>query len=79
MGFGTLDNSPFRNLFVVKDARSRRVSSWDKTGANRDWCSIGPHKTAVLLEVNGSGCITHFYWTMIGNDPFDLRKAVLRM
>jgi len=79
MKHGVLDDSPFKNLFTMKDVRSRRVSSWDRTGGNRDWISIGPRQTAVLLDVAGSGCITHFYWTMIGNDPYDLRRAVLRM
>jgi len=79
MGFGTLEDGPFRNLFVLKSAQSRRVSSWDRTGGNRDWISIGPRETATLFDVSGPGCITHFYWTMIGNDPHDLRRAVIRM
>ena len=79
MGFGTIEDSPFRNLFVLKNAQSRRVSSWDRTGGNRDWISIGPRETATLLDAPGSGCVTHFYWTMIGNDPHDLRRAVIRM
>ena len=79
MDHGMLDNSLLKSLFVVKDARSRRVSSWDRTGGNRDWISIGSNETAVLLEAGGPGCITHFYWTMIGNDPYDLRRAVVRM
>jgi len=79
MGYGSLDTSSFKNLFTIRDARSRRVSSWDTMGGNRDWISVEPHETAILLDVEGSGCITHFYWTMIGNDPYDLRRAVVRM
>ena len=77
--FGALESSPFRNLFDLKGATSRRVSSWDRTGGNDDWLSVGPGETATLMDVSGAGCITHFYWTMIGNDPYDLRRAVLRM
>ena len=77
-GAGVMDTSPFRNLFLLNKARTRRCSSWDRSGGNRDWITVGPGETAELLCVSGPGCITHMYWTMIGNDPLDLRRAVLR-
>ena len=42
MAFGALESSPLRNLFELRQARSRRVSSWDRTGGNRDWIAVGP-------------------------------------
>jgi hypothetical protein len=75
----SLHAHPYRQLFTLTSARTKRASSWDTTGGNRDFIQIGAGETATLLDVKGPGCITHFYWTMINADPFDLRDAVLRM
>lgn len=75
----SLNTHPYRHLFTLTSARTKRASSWDTTGGNRDFIQIGAGETATLLDVQGPGCITHFYWTMINADPFDFRDAVLRM
>ena len=72
----SLHAHPYRQLFTLTSARTKRASSWDRTGGNHDFIQIGAGETATLLEVEGPGCITHFYWTMINADPFDLRDAV---
>lgn len=58
---------------------SRRVSSWDQTGRNRDCIAVGPGETAVLADIEGPGRITHLYFTMIQPSPLDYRDSVLRM
>jgi D-arabinan exo alpha-(1,3)/(1,5)-arabinofuranosidase (non-reducing end) len=58
--------------------RSRRVSSYDRSGGNRDSVAIEPGKTAVLAEIDGPGAIHHI-WTTIAAEPFYGRKIVLRI
>jgi len=57
----------------------RRVSSWDRTGANDDSRPLAVGKTLTLLEEEGPGVISHI-WITIGSDElFYLKKLVLRM
>lgn len=74
MGTGTL-----RNLVYPRQARSRRVSSWDRTGRNRDFVQVGPGETLVMADIQGSGCINHIWITVNAEDPLYLRQVVLRM
>jgi hypothetical protein len=67
-----------RNLGEKQDFRSRRVSSYDRSGGNRDSIVIEPGKTAVLAEIEGPGAIHHI-WTTIAAEPFYGRKIVLRI
>jgi len=57
--------SPFYGMMVVTDCRSKRASSWDRTGKNCDWIRFSPHETLRLLDVRKPGCIRHIYWTYI--------------
>jgi hypothetical protein len=67
-----------RNLGQKQDFRSRRISSYDRSGGNRDSIVIEPGKTAVLAEIEGPGAIHHI-WTTIAAEPFYGRKIVLRI
>ena len=67
-----------KGLAGKQDFRSRRVSSYDRTGGNRDSIAIEPGKTAVLAEIDGPGAIHHI-WTTIAAEPFYGRKIVLRI
>ncbi len=58
-------SSFFYEMMALTDYRSKRVSSWDRTGKNRDWIKISPHETFKLFDVNKPGCIRHIYWTYI--------------
>jgi hypothetical protein len=58
--------------------RSRRISSYDRTGGNRDSISIEPGKTAVLAEIKGPAAIHHI-WVTIAAEAFYGRKIVLRV
>jgi hypothetical protein len=73
-----LDGHPSRNLFWATGARSRRASSWDRTGANRDCVQVGPGQTVTLLETTGAGCITHIYMVLGFNELTDYRDAIVR-
>jgi hypothetical protein len=58
--------------------RSKRISSYDRTGGNRDSISIEPGKTAVLAEIKGPAAIHHI-WVTIAAEAFYGRKIVLRV
>ncbi|MCC7353894.1 MAG: DUF2961 domain-containing protein [Anaerolineae bacterium] len=60
-------------------ARSRRASSYDRRGGNRDRISLAADETAVLLDVKGPGCVTHIWITAHSIEHNYLRKVLLRM
>ena len=74
-----MGNSSLRNLIYARDCRSRRISSWDETGANRDCWTIQKGESVTIAEVKGAGCINHIWITIAAADPLYLRKMLLRM
>ena len=74
MGSGSL-----RSLIYPREARTRRISSWDRTGKNRDFVLLEAGETAVLADIQGAGCISHIWMTINAEDPLYLRQVVLRM
>jgi hypothetical protein len=73
-----LHHHPLRSLFWASGARSRRASSWDRRGGNRDFLLVGPGETALLLDHDGPGCITHMYCALAFPEVTDYRDAILR-
>ncbi|MFN8140385.1 MAG: glycoside hydrolase family 172 protein [Fimbriimonadales bacterium] len=66
------------NLANRRVGRSKRISSWDKTGGNKDWISFEPGDKKVIAEASGSGVIRHVWFTINHRDEMYLRKMVLR-
>jgi hypothetical protein len=66
------------NLGRPQEYRSLRISSYDRTGGNRDALPIEPGATAILAEIQGLGAIHHI-WVTIAAEPFYGRKLILRM
>jgi hypothetical protein len=73
-----LHRHPLRSLFTATGARSRRASSWDRSGGNFDFLVVGPGETVTLLEHDGAGCITHVYCALAFPELTDYRDAILR-
>ncbi|HEV7735173.1 MAG TPA: glycoside hydrolase family 172 protein [Candidatus Binatia bacterium] len=73
-----LHRHPLRTLFTATGARSRRSSSWDRSGRNWDFVTVQPGDTAVLLEHEGPGCVTHLYCALAFPELTDYRDAILR-
>jgi hypothetical protein len=46
-------------VYRMRDARSGRISSWDRTGGNKDFISFQPNETKELARLDGPGLITH--------------------
>ncbi len=65
-------------LIYPSQARSRRVSSWDRTGGNVDAIPVAPGQTVEIAALTGAGCIRHLWLTAFCDDPNYLRTTVLR-
>jgi hypothetical protein len=74
-----MGSTSLRDLARLREGRSRRASSYDRSGGNRDHLVIAPGDTAELAAIEGAGCVTHIWTTIACRDPFHLRKLVLRM
>ncbi|WP_200961445.1 hypothetical protein [Paenibacillus sp. Soil522] len=57
-------NSPLGELPMIKNARSLRESSYDKTGGNRDFKVVPSRETFVVADIKGSGSIKHIWLTI---------------
>ncbi len=70
-------------LAVLKNGvKSRRVSSFDKTGGNGDCRWVKQGETVVLADIKGAGIIRHIWFThddQNANDPNLRRNMILRM
>jgi len=57
-----------------------RISSYDRTGGNRDWVDIKPGEKYTLAEFQGSGCIKHIWCTTrCKSARYNVRNAIIRM
>jgi hypothetical protein len=62
----------------LRSYKTRRSSSWDRTGGNDDWVRVEPGSAATLLDVTGAGVITHIWFTINSEDEHHLNNLVLR-
>jgi hypothetical protein len=62
----------------LRDYKTRRSSSWDRTGGNGDAVPVDPGKSATLLDMTGAGVVTHLWFTINSPDPMHLKNLVLR-
>jgi len=74
--------SALHRLPYLRNCRSKRISSYDRTGGNADglqYDPIKPGERRVLADIEGAGCIRHIWVTIACSDRHFLRKLVLRM
>ena len=62
------------DLARIVDNKTKRVSSWDKSGRNSDYWMIPPGQSAVLADIKGPGRITHIWMTQ----PNHYRHCLLK-
>jgi hypothetical protein len=75
-----LGHTSLGSLALRRRARTRRKSSYDTTGGNRDYGKVEPGETITLAEIGGAGAITHLWFTInCPDDRYYLRHIVLRM
>lgn len=71
---------PLSNLAKLQDrVKTKRVSSYDRTGGNKDFIRLAPGETAELASIEGAGIVKHIWMTLNTQDGFIRRNAVLRM
>lgn len=70
---------PLGGLATLRDYRSKRISSWDRTGGNDDFLVLKAGEKRVLGEIEGAGCVRRIWITTTAEDPHYLRKMLLRM
>lgn len=71
-----------QELWMPRDYTLQRISSYDQSGGNDDgnWANrIEPGQTRLVGEVEGPGIIKHIWMTIASNEPYHLKKMVLRM
>ena len=56
-----------------------RVSSTDPLGANADSRKVAPGATFTVMDADGPGAISHIWFTIADNEPYHLKKIVLRI
>jgi hypothetical protein len=61
-----------------RNYKTRRSSSWDRTGGNRDAVPVEPGAEAIVLDVAGTGVVTHLWFTIASQDPMHLKNLILR-
>jgi len=62
----------------LRSYKTRRSSSWDRSGGNDDSVHVEPGASATLLEVTGAGVITHLWFTINSSDEHHLKSLLLR-
>jgi hypothetical protein len=74
------DFSDLKSLAKIKtDVRSKRISSYDRTGGNADRLQVKAGETREIFKAEGAGVITHIWVTISHNDPLSRRNIILRM
>ncbi|MFD0670725.1 glycoside hydrolase family 172 protein [Cohnella sp. GCM10027633] len=73
-------NGPLDGIYRLKSGvRTRRISSYDRQGSNKDFVPVAPGATAVMADIPGAGIIKHIWITLDCPDPMIRRNAVMRM
>lgn len=72
-------HSPLSGIAQIVDARSKRVSSYDRSGGNSDCIRVPKGETTVLADIAGAGVVKHIWFTISSKDPMVRRNLVLRM
>jgi hypothetical protein len=62
----------------LRSYKSRRSSSWDRSGGNGDAVAVEPGAAATILDVHGAGVVTHLWCTINSDDEHHLKNLVLR-
>jgi hypothetical protein len=76
LGTGSLSN-----LARLRRFKSRRLSSWDRSGGNRDCLLVESGECKRFGEIAGAGCVRHIWITTMAmpDEPHDLVGLVLRI
>lgn len=71
-------SSPLDGLLHLSTSRSRRVSSFDRAGGNKDCVSFKSGETFVMADLEGAGIVKHIWITLSSKDLMSRKNLVLR-
>ena len=74
----SIGRSSLAELARIRPFRSRRESSWDRTGGNKDNRELAAGERLVMAQLKGPGCVKHIWITMGTTEKYYLRKTLLR-
>ncbi len=74
-----MDSGPLSGIARLSQARSRRISSYDRTGGNRDHIEVPAGANVELAKLDGSGVVTHIWLTLSSKDELSRKNLVIRM
>ncbi|MBX7247275.1 MAG: DUF2961 domain-containing protein [Candidatus Sumerlaeaceae bacterium] len=73
-----LSNDILMSLPAARAYRSRRESSYDRSGGNNDFIKIPAGARATLADIKGAGIVKHIWFTIYSPDELYPSKLVLR-
>jgi hypothetical protein len=75
-----LGSGSLAGLARLRDFERRRLSSWDRTGGNRDFVVVPPGARVELGRIEGAGAVKHLWVTTMAIPPeqHELCSLVLR-
>jgi hypothetical protein len=73
-----MSQGPLSNLAQIVDARSKRISSYDRKGGNGDNIQIPAGETVTIAEMSGAGIVKHIWITISSGDELIRRNLILR-
>ena len=74
-----MSHGPLAHIAQIVHAKSKRISSYDRTGGNADSCKVPKGETFTLGEMKGAGIVKHIWITIASKDEQIRRNLVLRM
>ncbi len=75
---GAAQQGLLEGLAKPRNYQALRVSSYDRTGGNKDFLQVAPGKEILLADLQGPGAVTHMWFTVSSKEPRSLRKLILR-
>jgi hypothetical protein len=63
----------------MNNCKTKRISSYDRTGGNADCISIGANETTTIAQMQGAGIIKHIWITVGTKDTMFRRNVIIRM
>jgi hypothetical protein len=69
----------FPDLTQKQTYTLHRASSMEPTGGNVDSRKLTPGETLTILDTDGPGMISHMWFTIADNEPYSLKRIVLRI
>ncbi len=72
-------HGPMDDLFLLRNTKTQRISSFNPSGANKDYVIMNPGESLTIADISGAGIIRRFYLAPFGADRMRYRKLMLRM